>query len=234
MAATLLLRLQGPMQAWGTQSLFSMRDTTREPTRSGVIGLLCCALGLGRKTQLDEFTHLRMGVRADREAILMKDFQTSRGVLNAEGKKLVNVISNRYYLAGAVFLVGLESEDIRFLQHLQTALMSPRWLLFLGRRAFPPSAPVWLRDGISQAPLESALASFPWMIPLPTSTYQKNKLPTKLRIILETTEGTLSRMDVPISFHERSFGRRTIKIDYYPAPDTHYQEVKNGTAVIPE
>ena len=36
----LLLRLAGPMQSWGTQSRFLVRDTGMEPSKSGVIGLL--------------------------------------------------------------------------------------------------------------------------------------------------------------------------------------------------
>ena len=39
--SVLLMRLAGPMQSWGTRSRFSNRDTGLEPSRSGVIGLLC-------------------------------------------------------------------------------------------------------------------------------------------------------------------------------------------------
>ena len=46
--STLLLRLAGPMQAWGADSRFDIRKTNREPTKSGVIGLLAAALGLRR------------------------------------------------------------------------------------------------------------------------------------------------------------------------------------------
>ena len=45
---TLLLRLAGPMQSWGTQSRFTIRDTGLEPSKSGIIGLLCAALGKPR------------------------------------------------------------------------------------------------------------------------------------------------------------------------------------------
>lgn len=44
--ATLLLRLAAPLQAWGADSKFETRKTAREPTKSGVIGLLAAALGL--------------------------------------------------------------------------------------------------------------------------------------------------------------------------------------------
>ena len=41
----LLLRLVGPMQSWGMQRRFSIRDTGTEPSKSGVIGLACAAFG---------------------------------------------------------------------------------------------------------------------------------------------------------------------------------------------
>ena len=38
--ATLLLRLAAPLQAWGSSSKFNIRTTEREPTKSGVIGMI--------------------------------------------------------------------------------------------------------------------------------------------------------------------------------------------------
>ena len=49
MTATLLLRLQGPMQSWGTTSRFDERDTQLEPSKSGVLGLVCAAIGRDRQ-----------------------------------------------------------------------------------------------------------------------------------------------------------------------------------------
>ena len=46
--ATLLLRLAAPLQSWGSDSKFETRKTDREPTKSGVVGLLAAALGLRR------------------------------------------------------------------------------------------------------------------------------------------------------------------------------------------
>ena len=39
--AVLLLRLAAPLQAWGSNSKFIIRNTEREPTKSGVVGMLC-------------------------------------------------------------------------------------------------------------------------------------------------------------------------------------------------
>ena len=41
----LLLWLEAPLQSWGADSKFGRRDTLDFPTKSGVLGLLCCALG---------------------------------------------------------------------------------------------------------------------------------------------------------------------------------------------
>ena len=50
--AALLLRLAAPLQSWGADSKFEVRKTDREPTKSGVIGLLAAALGLRRDKRL--------------------------------------------------------------------------------------------------------------------------------------------------------------------------------------
>ena len=43
--SVLLLRLAAPMQSWGTTSRFIHRDTGLEPSKSGIIGLLCAGPG---------------------------------------------------------------------------------------------------------------------------------------------------------------------------------------------
>jgi CRISPR system Cascade subunit CasD len=63
-ANTLFLRLEGPLQSWGERARWSVRDTAPEPTKSGVVGLLGCALGIKDDADLRELSeHLRMGVR---------------------------------------------------------------------------------------------------------------------------------------------------------------------------
>ena len=48
--AWLALSLAGPLQSWGFEDRFNRRKTGLLPTRSGVIGLCCAALGAGRGT----------------------------------------------------------------------------------------------------------------------------------------------------------------------------------------
>ena len=124
--ATLLLRLAAPLQSWGADSKFETRKTNREPTKSGVIGLLAAALGLRRDDAagLARLNGLHFAVRADREGSLLVDFHTANREEDRKKGK-APYVTYRHYLQDAVFLVGLESEDTALLQELETALKHP-------------------------------------------------------------------------------------------------------------
>ena len=110
--STLLLRLAAPLQAWGSDSRFETRRTGREPTKSGIIGLLAASLGRSRVDPIDDLCRLQFGVRVDQEGRLLRDFHTAH-----QGEKTAYV-TERHYLCDAVFLVCLESEDREFLHTL--------------------------------------------------------------------------------------------------------------------
>ena len=93
MMAVLLLRLAGPLQSWGDSSRFVRRTTRREPTKSGIVGLLAAALGRSREESIDDLAQLEMGVRIDQKGRLTRDFQTERSL---DGKKTMP-LSHRYY-----------------------------------------------------------------------------------------------------------------------------------------
>ena len=161
--STLLLRLAGPMQSWGTQSRFSVRDTGQEPSKSGVVGLVAAALGRPRDQDISDLAALRMGVRVDQEGRVSKDFHTALNVIRADGSRSNDaVISNRYYLADANFLVALESGDDTLLDQINHAVANPYWPLCLGRKAFPIGVPVFIPGGFQRnSNLETALSTFP-------------------------------------------------------------------------
>lgn len=183
----LFLRLEGPLQSWGARSRWSVRETRALPTKSGVLGLLACALGWGR-AQGAELTALaqevRFAVRADRPGIVIRDYHTVEGgALSAEGKyrgkikktqstgEPETVTSEREYLADACFLAALAG-SAGTVQALAHALTEPCWPPFLGRRSCPPSAPCWPVDApravvqpLTEAPeaLAEALCAQPWI-----------------------------------------------------------------------
>ena len=179
---TLLLRLTGPTQAWGIESRFSIRDTDRVPTKSGVLGLVCAALGKPRDERpgdgfptLASLAALRMGVRVDQPGQLRRDYQTASQIIKAgatqsrieKGNPELKETepSERFYLADAWFTVGLAGDDRALLDRIDRALGAPRWPLGLGRKACPPGLPVRICDqgrpaGLVDLPLADALATF--------------------------------------------------------------------------
>ncbi|MFF8917834.1 type I-E CRISPR-associated protein Cas5/CasD [Streptomyces sp. NPDC015032] len=76
---TVLLRLSGPMQAYGTSSHWEERATRSRPTKSATVGLIANALGLDLNAPLNELAQLVFTVRADRPGMQMTDQQTAGG-----------------------------------------------------------------------------------------------------------------------------------------------------------
>lgn len=229
--SVLLLRLAGPMQSWGTRSRFSNRDTGLEPSRSGVVGLLCAALGRPRENPLDDFLPLMMAVRVDREGRLMRDYHTAQDVRRADTTKSPQetVLSERFYLADADFLVGLQCEPA-FLYTLASALQSPVWQLCLGRKAFVPSLPVC--EGIGTGELLEVLKAHPWR---KRHTWDKPE-GESLRYVVEVPFGTGEpRPDVPLSFvsRDRHFAVRHVKTELHPVPQP-FLEPDQETPHVPE
>lgn len=205
MKATLILKFEGPLQSFGYRSRFKDRDTGLEPTKSAIIGLLCCALGRDRKEPLDDLTALRMCVRVERQGKLLADFQTAGGGVfrgsrqyfapkSSGGIGKNPILIDKRYLQDAVFLVALEG-DRQLLETLEAALNDPVWPLSLGRRSCPPAAHVVV--GIRNAPAEEALRLEP-----PTERADNNPF----RLIRELPPGDSGgdpRPDVPVAWPDR-------------------------------
>ena len=217
--ATLLLRLAAPLQSWGADSKFETRKTNREPTKSGVAGLLAAALGLRRDDDraLQRLNRLRFGVRVDREGELLMDYHTANNPQPVEVKKArkkgqkvqAPYVTRRYYLSDAVFLVGLESEDLSLLEQLQWALSHPVYPLFLGRRSCPPTLPLCL--GIRPGSLLDTLRAEPGLVPA-----RQGDPPMQTRIVADASPleaGAVPRRDLPLSFSpiHRQFGYRPVQ-----------------------
>ena len=221
---TLLLRLVGPMQSWGTTSRFDQRDTGKEPSKSGVLGLLAAALGIDRENwpELEPLTRFSIGVRHDRPGVPKRDYQTAGCAVTDTIKKADGtdskdgVVSQRFYLADAAFLVGLECEKRSFLERIHAALRDPVWPLALGRKSYVPSEPIWIENGVQDVPLRDALAQWPWI-----ATLRKwEELPEKLLVSFESEDGSgVLNMDQPLSsFAERRFGARFVRSDWVSLP----------------
>lgn len=197
--STLLLRLAAPLQSWGMDSKFDTRYTAREPTKSGIIGMLASALGRSRTENLDDLNALNFGVRIDQPGELLRDYHTAR-----QKNDKSSFVTTRYYLADAVFLTGLEGNE-DFLQMILYALQNPVFPLFLGRRSCPPAGQLVL--GMRKLGLRQALENEPWL----ASEWYQNKLKkksdqVKLTIVCDAQHndnGAFLRRDLPVSFDQR-------------------------------
>ncbi len=190
---TLLLRLEGPLQAWGGYgSKFVVRRTHDAPTKSGVLGILCAAMGIGRKdsrSRLSALNDLRLGVRIDRPGVRWWDYHTVGGgarvpIAERIGKtKPGAMLTRREYLCDASFLVALRGDE-NLLNEVHTKLHAPEWPIFLGRKCCPPSVPLLGQDEAIDtgdfANLEDALCAVPWR-----RRTAEDAVPASLQAILE-------------------------------------------------
>jgi CRISPR system Cascade subunit CasD len=201
------------MQSWGVQSRFTVRDTGLEPSKSGVTGLLCAALGRPRDADVGDLAGLRFGARVDQEGTMACDYHTAQGILKADGGIKDTEVSHRYYLSDACFLAGLAGDDLDLLTRLHAALRDPVWPLYLGRKAFVPGAPIWLADGLRPGEdLETALRAYPYL------GSSAGKRPQQMRLVIEDPNGAEVRPDQPLSFAERRFAPRRVRTLFIPTP----------------
>jgi CRISPR system Cascade subunit CasD len=156
-AAYLAMLLDGPLQSWGFASRFDRRTTGLHPTKSGVIGMICAAMGLAKgspeeSATLPMLTATKMmsiavprGHSAGAELgapARLEDFHTVLDTRSADGKiKKDAVLTRREYLTDACFGVVLEGPP-GLLRHAFSALADPVWGVWLGRKCCVPSQPI--------------------------------------------------------------------------------------------
>jgi len=205
MPNTLFLRLEAPLQSWGERAQWSERDTAPEPTKSGVVGLLACALGWDDDILIQDLSQaIRVGVRCDYIASpnTTIDFHTVGGgyktpqLLTGEGKPKLSKKSphteptKRYYLSDASFLVAVQATQDK-IALLAQAVQFPVWPVFLGRKSCVPTRPIF--DDIGDyASLREALQKHPARL------MREKKITINTRAVIECTsgeDGSLRRRD---------------------------------------
>lgn len=164
-----LLWLEAPMQSWGSDSKFGRRDTQIFPTKSGVMGLICSALGAGgqQRELLAEFAALNQTaisfsrcnamadelIKQDREPLL-RDFHMVGSGYNDQDPwaKLLIPKTNQCKAAvggGSKLTYRYYLQDAAFavilevpisrVQNIAKALQNPIWDVYLGRKNCVPT-----------------------------------------------------------------------------------------------
>ncbi len=165
----LLLWLEAPLQSWGSDSKFGRRDTQAFPTKSGVLGLICSALGEGgeQRALLAEFAELDQTVisyvrsrrttagvtKQEREPLLRDFHMVGSGYddrdpwLNllipktSEGKKAVGGGTKMTYRYYLQDAVFAVALEVPAdkAETIAQALQNPAWDVYLGRKNCVPT-----------------------------------------------------------------------------------------------
>jgi CRISPR system Cascade subunit CasD len=241
---SLVIRLAGPLQSWGGHSRFNRRDTTTEPTKSGIVGLLAAAHGLRRQDPIEDLVALTLGVRTDQPGTMLRDYHT---VSDRRGRPLLSAavgskgsqkptspakythVTHRFYLQDAVFLAAVSGPE-ELLHTLADALRRPGFPLALGRRSCPPTLPLVINPPSpdtgslwSGNPL-TVLRAVPWQ---PSESHRasvarRSDAPATvdLPITVDDPSGDDLRSDVPVSFdpYLRTFASRRVRQHWATLP----------------
>ena len=213
----MLLWLEAPLQSWGVDSLFGRRDTLPFPSRSGILGLLCCAAGRGGEqtawlAAMQPYTQTVIAygrVVRDTPTVqpLLRDFHMVGSGYSpedpwqdllipkkADGKRPVGAgtkMTFRYYLQDMAFACALDlPEDC--LEELTAGLKAPAWPIYLGRKSCVPTDLVY--RGCFSSQEEALLAA--------GSLAEEKGRRERFRVVHGAVEGgeTMTLHDVPVCF----------------------------------
>ncbi|MDO5785607.1 MAG: type I-E CRISPR-associated protein Cas5/CasD [Eubacteriales bacterium] len=212
----LVLCLEGALQSWGEESKWDIRDSSNMPTKSGIVGLLACAMGLERgEPEIAAMSAaITLAVREDRAGTRLLDFHTVTGapLLNASGKPRSSgntFISKRQYLQDASFLVFIDCAD-DWRERMIQALQHPKWCLYLGRKSCVPSRPVLIGVTEAYTDIPEALQKYPIQTKRRHRNSDKGQTCRYASEIADTGDSTVSRSDVILADGYRQFTRRRV------------------------
>jgi CRISPR system Cascade subunit CasD len=170
-----LIRLNGPLQAWGNTHSPRSKPTLDFPTKAGILGIIASAYGIARGSKEEQgflkraknwkmntffgFKKTKNGEEVKQRPRVILDFQTigspidyrvekneSGRLPGATTKESKGIPRTKAYLADADFVVSIETSDADG-QSLKEVLLSPHWPLFLGRKCCVPSSPFFICQG---------------------------------------------------------------------------------------
>ena len=202
--AYLALLLDGPLQSWGFSSRFQRRTTELHPTKSGVIGLVCAAMGLAKgspeeRDMLPKLAGLKMtsiamprkvqGAASPMPVLRLEDYHTVLDTRRASGAMNKDaVVTHRQYLVDARFGVILAGDRL-VLVRAASALKDPIWGVWFGRKSCIPADPVFRGMFATRTEAERALIG-----DAPIEQF------TRLEEVANFDAGSDSYNDQPVSF----------------------------------
>lgn len=159
----LVFQLQGALASWGEAAVGEYRGSHEHPTASAMAGLLAAALGLRRDQEADLHAlnaGYLFGIGVRQPGALLRDYQTAQvpGRASMKGRRHVTrkdelsmaradlntILSTRDYRQGVDLLIAVQArpDSPHSLGELKNAIEQPAFVLYLGRKSCPPSAPM--------------------------------------------------------------------------------------------
>jgi len=215
----LILKLHGPMQAWGEHTFEGLRPSANFPTRSGLLGLLGACLGIvrndrirlqrladsvGMAVRVDTRTMFRQdGVCRALKVVKITDYHTVKDAREDYcGLKSHETIQTwREYLYDAEFSVALYNQPnpTLDLDELEAAVKRPFFTPYLGRRSCPITRPLFH----SRLTAPDALAALKAVAPSGGTVYSEEK----------AEQVRMKRVrDVPLIQQPRQFAGRNLYV----------------------
>jgi CRISPR system Cascade subunit CasD len=214
----LILKLHGPMQAWGEHTFEGLRPSANFPTRSGMLGLLGACFGIRRNDRVKLQTladSVGMAVRLDKRIVTRKDgtkrplrvmkitdYHTVKDAReDYRGLKSHETIQTwREYLYDAEFTVAIWTypNAAISLDDLENAVKQPFFTPYLGRRSCPIARPLF------QARREASdvLEAFKGIDPPGGTIYSEEKVGDRMKRV----------RDVPLIHQPRQFAARNLYV----------------------
>lgn len=207
---TILLKLKGPMQSWGTSSHFETRNTDYYPSKSALIGIIAASFGYRRdqEQKIKELNELDFALRIDQQGMLLRDYHIAKKYKKT-GEFERTYVTNRYYMEDAVFVVAISHANDRRVEEIYEALQHPYFSPFMGRRSCP--VPLDFIIKMTEEDAITALEKLEWQA---AEWYKKKHADYRADIYADKAlipQGIATmRKDYVISFSqkERKFGPR--------------------------
>lgn len=237
----LVFTLAAPFASFGTVAVGERRPTWDRPSKSQILGLIAGALGIERSGEARQQTLARallFAVRIDDAGRVQSDYHTTQVTpqrrnrrfatradeLAVDKTELKTILSRREYRLGAFYTIALSLaegvEDAPTLEEIKTALLSPRFAPFAGRKANALMLPMTPRL-VDAEDIEAAFAAFDAAEDETQVAFRKHYFPTphpdaKPRIYADTALASSQgidryeqRRDFPESRSKWRFGLRT-------------------------
>lgn len=211
--AVLAFYLDSPLQSWGYQSRFDRRTSFSMPTRSGIIGMICAAMGIDRVDAgaLEQFAAINLTCLALKQHVRLIDFHTIGGgwdkkidsnnlIPKADGKPGKTKITRREYLQNSKFGVLIDGPE-KILHEIAEAMKNPKWGIWFGRKSCIPASPVF------QGIFTSAEKATNHLVKLAGT-----KVERQVDEVTSFEDGCDTLYDIPLNFHTRQFAPRRIRM----------------------